>query len=882
MYFESVKAYAFGPFHNRTFDLAPGMNVIYGPNEAGKSSWHAALYAGLCGMRKGKGGKKADREFAERHQPWDGNGAWEAGAVIKLADGRCVELRHDLAENVGSAQDTDSGNDYTSQILFEKSPDGSRWLGLNRKSFLSTACIRQADILRVLSDANSLQEDMGHAAAAGADATPAKALQQLDDYKKKHVGSHRAPTKPLRKAKKAVEKANEALQEARKRRDEYMTHLEKVEQLEHKAQKAQLKVDAGKAALAEAEATEFEKQLACVHKLAARFPDGPPDPPPAHDALAVQVAIALASWEERPSLPKLTGPRLKEIDQMIAECEAKLGAARAVVAEQEVEEAEHRLGRIRLLVALFPDGSPCAPAADEVLTAEVTSVLKDWKALAADGRYRTWLLAPCVLAITAGAAIALALHAVAGSAIATAGTVGALAWWLAYEKDRRRRTEVLKKLRETAAKCSSNATEPEVQAQDLHKWLHQQKPNMHKLTEQWGELQKLLGFQTLDEITEETDGLHKKAHTLVDSADHALLKDFRGRSAGECLSVFVEKVTSKLGGWQEDRKHRVESERLHEEKKQRIEEARDKLRCAAKTAGVAADDGNGLTAALEKWQKDREKSISKAHQQVKDWDKLKQLLGNRSPDKMADEAKHLKSKADEYAKRVGEDALANARQQNPGEGMLTDLQDKAAAVNSEFLVEQGQLQAFAKTLPSVADAEEALADARREQTRVARLERTLESTIGFLKKAQEQVQHDIAPRLRSTVLKWLPRVTNGRYDDCRVDPESLLVEVRGNGGWHPAQLLSHGTAEQIYLLLRLALSQHLTKEDEVCPLILDDVVSAADAPRKQAVLETLLAISESTQVVLFTHENDVRDWARKHLAEPANRLTEIRLAAETG
>ena len=52
MRFESVKAHAFGPFRDKTLELSPGMNVVYGPNEAGKSSWHAALYAGLCGRRR--------------------------------------------------------------------------------------------------------------------------------------------------------------------------------------------------------------------------------------------------------------------------------------------------------------------------------------------------------------------------------------------------------------------------------------------------------------------------------------------------------------------------------------------------------------------------------------------------------------------------------------------------------------------------------------------------------------------------------------------------------------------------------------------------------------------------------------------------------------
>ena len=103
MRFETVKAYAFGPFRNETLELAPGMNVVYGWNEAGKSSWHAALYAGLCGIRRARGTKKIDAEFAERHKPWDDDTSWDVGAIIGLADGRRVELRHDLAGGVASS-----------------------------------------------------------------------------------------------------------------------------------------------------------------------------------------------------------------------------------------------------------------------------------------------------------------------------------------------------------------------------------------------------------------------------------------------------------------------------------------------------------------------------------------------------------------------------------------------------------------------------------------------------------------------------------------------------------------------------------------------------------------------------------------------------------
>ena len=100
MRIESVRAHAFGPFIDRSLELAPGMTVICGPNESGKSQWHAALYAALCGMRRGRGRRTEDTDFVERHHPWD-TANWEVSAIVALEDGRRVELRHDLDGRAG-------------------------------------------------------------------------------------------------------------------------------------------------------------------------------------------------------------------------------------------------------------------------------------------------------------------------------------------------------------------------------------------------------------------------------------------------------------------------------------------------------------------------------------------------------------------------------------------------------------------------------------------------------------------------------------------------------------------------------------------------------------------------------------------------------------
>jgi uncharacterized protein YhaN len=89
-------------------------------------------------------------------------------------------------------------------------------------------------------------------------------------------------------------------------------------------------------------------------------------------------------------------------------------------------------------------------------------------------------------------------------------------------------------------------------------------------------------------------------------------------------------------------------------------------------------------------------------------------------------------------------------------------------------------------------------------------------------------------------------------------------------------LLSRGTAEQIYLLLRLAMADYLTKASgDTCPLILDDVSTQFDSVRTIALLELLHNFSKQRQVILFTQQSEVREWAKKHLGGEADRLHEL-------
>ncbi len=69
MQIKEAKIFQFGKLQNRIVSFEPGINVVYGKNEAGKSTLHAFLKAMLFGMEKGRGRSAAGEDYA-RYTPW--------------------------------------------------------------------------------------------------------------------------------------------------------------------------------------------------------------------------------------------------------------------------------------------------------------------------------------------------------------------------------------------------------------------------------------------------------------------------------------------------------------------------------------------------------------------------------------------------------------------------------------------------------------------------------------------------------------------------------------------------------------------------------------------------------------------------------------------
>ena len=88
-----AKVYNFGKLEKREFAFAPGINVIYGANEAGKSTLHRFLVAMLFGMEKGRG--RGLKDDYQRYEPWHAP-AYYSGALRFQVDGRPFYLERNF------------------------------------------------------------------------------------------------------------------------------------------------------------------------------------------------------------------------------------------------------------------------------------------------------------------------------------------------------------------------------------------------------------------------------------------------------------------------------------------------------------------------------------------------------------------------------------------------------------------------------------------------------------------------------------------------------------------------------------------------------------------------------------------------------------------
>lgn len=180
MQINEAKIFNFGKLQNCSFQFAPGINVIYGENEAGKSTLSAFLKGMLFGMEKSRG-KAADNPY-RRYEPWHAP-AFYSGALRFTVDGKPFYLernfyykeKREILRNEADGEELSVACGDLSMLLG----------GIRETDFCSTYVVPQSGAATGTELSEILAEFYSDAAGSGDGNLPVKkALQALQNKKK--------------------------------------------------------------------------------------------------------------------------------------------------------------------------------------------------------------------------------------------------------------------------------------------------------------------------------------------------------------------------------------------------------------------------------------------------------------------------------------------------------------------------------------------------------------------------------------------------------------------------------------------------------------------------------------------------------------------------
>jgi len=148
--------------------------------------------------------------------------------------------------------------------------------------------------------------------------------------------------------------------------------------------------------------------------------------------------------------------------------------------------------------------------------------------------------------------------------------------------------------------------------------------------------------------------------------------------------------------------------------------------------------------------------------------------------------------------------------------------------------------------------------------------RQLHYAIDFLKQQVEDYRQKTQGPMIEKTSSFFQSLTGSAFEKVvgQLDEKGTpqLIAIRSGGEAVPTTGLSEGTADQLYLALRLAaIDLHLENHPPV-PLILDDLLMTFDDERTCALLPVLEKLSEKTQILIFTHHGHLRELVGKKVA----------------
>ncbi len=257
---------AFGNIENREIELSENINIVYGKNEAGKSTLLKFIVDSLYGISKNKRGK----EFSDydRYKPWKSE-EFSGKIIYTLDDGKKYEVFRDFNKKNPKIYDEEL-NDISKEFTIDRT-NGNQFFTeqtkIDEDTFLSTLVSMQQEVKLGKQEQNTLLQKLANLAGTGEDnVSYKKAMEKINKRQIEEIGTLRSQGRPINIIKEEKFKLQDEIGELEEYKEKQYEIEELKQSLEEKIKQDEEKFKIIKELRALEETEKIEKQKIALNE----------------------------------------------------------------------------------------------------------------------------------------------------------------------------------------------------------------------------------------------------------------------------------------------------------------------------------------------------------------------------------------------------------------------------------------------------------------------------------------------------------------------------------------------------------------------------------------------------------------------------------------
>ncbi len=915
MKLEKIHIDGFGKLTDFSLDLHPQFNLVFGPNEAGKSTLQQVILHLLYGFYHSRRATPQENALWERFQPWQsekyGGRLWYV-----LADGRRYQVDRNFTDSDIPTHLFDSltGEDVTNRFNIKRHgniPFLKEQLGMAEEVFESTVFVRQAEVKAIAGSVQLVNEIIGVLDSGAREKSAAQTIAHLQNEIAR-IGTDRAQKRKLPQARLRLHRIKEEYEAQLLAREELKQTIIEKNRLEQQIERENIRRIELNYHITTKEIERREKQL--NHLKTAK--QGTAALGTDTEEFSVVESIPDEVWstvvrrqQYRKNYREQIDEKkknIKEINARIAEIDKEIGSMRKyesiyslmpytyflnlseewrhrnktfVRAQQEVDQQELALLQdgvepksLQKLNDLKPSDFDKFNRQEEALK-RVEGTGQEFQGRLdllesqtwATAKNRKWIIGGTALITLFMLLFSYFFRFDFGYPVSAGFFLIGFIVFLFYRKARER---ISLQANELQKKLLENRREYEAIYFDLMK-------NFRRFG--IDSLNKLLARRLQNEhylrLIHERDSAFKER----DRVDFQLLKYLQSVNVkkidGETLERVDEEyhhfslIYSKIVSLKQEKEQSEKSiTALHE----KIAESEKILREQFERINIDTADLSAAETEFSELLQKREALNNIRQNREKLQSEIRGILSLQSEEEILKDLETLMRRREQLLVKYPQ---VQGKRSSKAIGRLenTFLEIDQARQEHEKQVQamQARIDTMLGQFRPRAEVEEELAQTQAETDRLLEMRTQLKLAKEVLSEVALNYHRSVVPFLNSFLSKAIDKITDKRYSDVKVNPDglSLNLVLPEKGSYGSSDFLSFGTQEQLYLLLRVALTRLLSQTMESLPLILDDPFVHFDHTRMANMMHFLVSLSKQNQVLLFTKEPFILDWCTNNLSK---------------